>query len=65
MDDDGRVVLLTPFGELPDGSFVDPVGNRSLIIDPLAEKCTGFGALPPDVSNGCVRCDCELQSFAI
>ena len=49
MDDDGRVVLLTPFGELPDGSFVDPVGNRSLIIDHFAEKCTGFGALPPDV----------------
>ena len=47
MDDDGRVVL-PALRRIARQGFVDPVGGK-LIIDHFAEKCTGFGALPPDV----------------
>jgi capping protein alpha len=42
---EGRKVLITPFGDLGDGSFLDPVGNQRLFIDHGKQVCTGAEAL--------------------
>eukprot|EP00965_Chrysotila_dentata_P047441 1573496-Pleurochrysis_carterae.AAC.6 len=34
-------VLLTPFGELEDGCFLDPKGKQQLLIDHVKQSCTG------------------------
>jgi len=44
----GGKVLLTPHGELPDGSFLDPAGKQVLRIDHAKVTCEGVEPMQPD-----------------
>jgi len=43
-------VLVTPFGDLGDGTFLDPQGQQRLTIDHGKQVCTGADALAPGQS---------------
>ena len=42
---EGRKVLITPFGDLGDGTFLDPMGLQRLTIDHGKQVCTSAEAL--------------------
>jgi len=44
---ENRQVLLTPFGDLGDGTFLDPKGQQRLIIDHVKQVCKRTDALSP------------------
>jgi len=44
---ENRQVLLTPFGDLGDGTFLDPKGQQKLIIDHVKQVCKRTDALSP------------------
>jgi len=44
---ENRQVLLTPFGDLGDGTFLDPKGQQKLVIDHVKQVCKRTDALSP------------------
>lgn len=44
-------VLITPFGDLGDGTFLDPQGSQRLTIDHGKQVCTGSDALTSSQCN--------------
>jgi len=49
---ESRQVLLTPFGDLGDGAFLDPKGQQKLIIDHVKQVCKRTDALEPAQTAG-------------
>ena len=55
-------VLVTPFGDLGDGTFLDPQGQQRLTIDHGKQVCTGADALAPGQCNDTSESGCLLEA---